>query len=162
MEIQESLIDLEKLKKIRSEAPELEQQIDLVSRKKQRLMLELIRIQHACEHKIVVRYNDAQFGPITCCLNCNKTFYGMVVGFDFYFKNIIDLQSLNTECDKFEIALKLFEQARINNPNLNDSEIVKLINKQTEQKQSISEKTDFVKSIEKNSFDINVPLVKVE
>lgn len=143
----EDLINIEELKKIREAAVKIGKKIDLISKKKQSLILELSKIQHACEHKIVVRYNDGQFGSVVCCLNCNKTFYGVIVGVDFCFKNIIDLQTLNTNKNKVKLALKMFEQERIKHPRLSDTEIVKLINKKVLSTQSICKTQGFVKSM---------------
>lgn len=121
----------------------------MISKRKHELTLQLLNIQHNCEHKIVVRYNDVNSGREVRCLNCNKTFYGNVVGIDFYFKNIIDLQNLTTDGDKVEIALKLFEEEKNQHPDLNDAKIVKIINDKVKENKVFTEESEFVKTVGK-------------
>ena len=148
MESKEVTINLEELKKTRREALEIGKKIAYISARKQSLILELLAIQQKCEHKVVVRYNDERFGHTACCLNCNKLFYGMIVGVDCYFNNIIDFQFLvKPPKNQVEFALQLFERQRVKFPKLSDAEVVELINKQIGQQAMPEQKTDFTKRI---------------
>lgn len=141
------IIDLEQLKMIRGLATKINDDLAVAEKVKQDLTLKLLNIHNNCNHELVVRYKDAQVGHIASCLCCGKTFYGPVVGLDFYFKNIIDMPDTLQENDIPELSLKLFEQERIKHPGLSDVEIVSIINQQLKKQTTEVEKQDFVKSI---------------
>ena len=124
----EKRTNIDDLRLVRNETMKLKDKINLLSRTKQQLNLELINIQSSCNHDIVVRYKNKEIGYEARCLCCNKSFYGRVVGLDFYFNNIIDLQSLDTDDDKVMIAFQLFEQTVKENPHFSDRETVEIIN----------------------------------
>lgn len=121
------MTDLDKLRLIRDEALKLNTKINSVEKIKQDLTLQLLTIQNNCNHNIVVRYQNNETGREIRCLCCNKGFYGRLVGLDFYFDNIIDL-NLETDEDKVNLALELFIQEKQDFPDLSDTEIVKIIN----------------------------------
>ena len=146
---QKNSINLDILKAVRLEALKLNEEIDFVSKVKEDLVLKLLNIRHNCEHEIVVRYNNVQTGREVRCLCCDKAFYGNIVGADFYFKNIIDFQSLETQEDKVKLALTLIERERNENPELSISEIIEIINNKTQGNKLVAKKQLFVKTIVK-------------
>ena len=133
----EGLINLEELKIIRGVAIKTNADIVVVDKMKQDLTLKLLNLQNNCSHELVVRYKDVQIGHIARCLCCTKTFYGLMVGLDSYFQNIIDLPDTLQEDDMTQFTLNLFEKERNQNPELSDAEIVAIINEQVK-KQTVS------------------------
>lgn len=146
MKKQETKTVLQDLLLIRNEAVKIGEDIKFASKVKQDLTLKLINIQHCCNHNIVVRFRTNERGREARCLCCNKAFYGSMVGADFYFENIIDMQALETDEDKVTLALGMFAQTKTLNPNMSDKQIVEIINNKINENKVFTEKSGFVKT----------------
>jgi len=149
MENRETKTDLQELLAIRNEAIKISGDVENINKAKQELILKLINIQHSCNHNIVVRFRSNKTGCEARCLCCNRPFYGTVVGVDFYFENIIDMQLLETADDKVMLALGLFAQEKTLNPDLSDKKIVEIINNRINENKVFTEQSEFVKIIGK-------------
>jgi len=147
MKKQETITELQELLAIRNETVKIGENIEFANKLKQDLTLKLLNIQHCCNHNIVVRFKNNETGREARCLCCDRPFYGSVVGVDFYFENIIDMQSLETDEDKVMLALKLFEQEKTLNPNLSDKKIVEIINNRIRENKAFTGNSIFVKKI---------------
>lgn len=134
--------EIDKIKKIRDNVRNLEQQISSISEEEKRLYKKLDEIRKNCNHKVIVKTNNVYvdedgnaFPDEGCCLFCNNWYTDY--GFENYIEEIqnsciIDFTgeqfSELSEEEKVEIALSMFENEREKNPNINDSKIVEKIN----------------------------------
>ena len=140
-------INLEQLKIIRNRATQLSDKLATTEKTKQDLTLNLINIYDNCGHELVVRYKDNQVGRIVRCLCCTKTFYGLIVGLDCYFENLVDFPEFLQEKDVMQFVLNLFEEEKTRHPGISDAEIVAIINEQLKNQRVPVEEQILVKNL---------------
>lgn len=137
---EEEMIDTSKLIQTRAKAIELQKKIAELQKVKEQYLSQLGPIQDNCKHKVIVKLQKWDFDGAcndAYCLECNSHFNGPGMIFDSDFENIIHFEDLKdmelTSEKKMKIALKMFTKFKTEKPELSDSDIVEMINKQVKE-----------------------------
>jgi len=148
---------MEKTNKIITTVEQIEFKISELSTKREELISKVKDIQDNCSHSIGVEV-DKFYQYKAICLNCNKMFEDKDLEvLRNNFENTIDFGYITISYDskaydeKVYIAYQLLLEEREKNPNLSDSDIVKIINKKIHEEWYAinNKKQGFVKTIGK-------------
>ena len=135
-------INIELLKKERNDILKLQKQMKSLTEQKMVLTKKMEKFTKKCDHRIVVETrnelsdNDNYVIEEVRCLLCNKQFSSLYdVNFDEKFESRIHLENIDaTSAEKTELAFDMFCEIKEQNPELNDSEVVEMINNKPKQK----------------------------